>query len=312
VSVSSFTTLLILTKRDTDLNVSQDTPLGILHGITLGPAKYTAKITFGGAKSKYNAKDIKDHAQCWFEQAPTDGLSAGKSLNAVYILQHVDSLVGKEVRLLSQTGACALRPLVDEGYVLEDVWEAWFALGNLSALFYEPEVSQDRAEEYLVSPSTPNHCSFSLCYIFMTYLQKNLDRALLHAYAACAKMQPTQMVAGVKWHLLAHLRNFVCRFGPALGFNEERYERYHSIVCDASLLSNRQAPSRDIGRRMELQETLKHIVSGGSFSGKDGTVLSASKPIQDFMKDSPLFQQLYGLQLSEKAAEPGEHFFNHI
>lgn len=120
------------------------------------------------------------------------------------------------------------------------------------------------------------------------------------------------MVAGIKWHLLCHLRDFVRRFGPALGFNEERYESYHSIVREASQLSNRQAPSRDIGRRMELQENLKHIISGGSYSGKDGSILCASKPVGDFIKDSVLFQELYGLRPARKTPPSGELYYLHL
>lgn len=109
----------------------------------------------------------------------------------------------------------------------------------------------------------------------------------------------------MKYHILVHLIDHIKRFGPAAGFNEERYEAFHLVVRSASLLSNRRAPSRDIGLRLEYQECMKHIISGGRWIDKQWRVQEASQNVVHFMKTSRVFRQLYGLEKVTPESNPG-------
>ncbi|KIL54693.1 hypothetical protein M378DRAFT_41494, partial [Amanita muscaria Koide BX008] len=66
-----------------------------------------------------------------------------------------------------------------------------------------------------------------------------------------------------KFHFLVHLPRFIKRFGPALLYSTERYESFNHVFRLCSIHSNRKAPSRDICRAFALQDTVKHIVTGG-------------------------------------------------
>lgn len=114
------------------------------------------------------------------------------------------------------------------------------------------------------------------------------------------------MLRGMKYHILVHLIDHIKRFGPAAGFNKERYEPFHSVVRSALLLSNRRAPSRDIGLRLEYQECMKHIISGGRWINAQRHVQEASQNVVRFMQTSQVFRQLYGLEKATSEPVPGK------
>ncbi|KZT58587.1 hypothetical protein CALCODRAFT_414850, partial [Calocera cornea HHB12733] len=66
-----------------------------------------------------------------------------------------------------------------------------------------------------------------------------------------------------KPHLLLHLPDNILQFGPASLFATQRYESYNSIFREGSILSNHQAPSRDIATQFANLERVRHITTGG-------------------------------------------------
>lgn len=73
----------------------------------------------------------------------------------------------------------------------------------------------------------------------------------------------TKMISKIKLHLLGHLQTDIGRFGSIVGSASEIYECFNAVFHVCSVLSNRQAPSRDIANQLGKQEGFKHRASGG-------------------------------------------------
>ncbi len=107
----------------------------------------------------------------------------------------------------------------------------------------------------------------------------------------------------IKYHLLAHLREDILRFGPLLGVATETYEAFNAIFRFCSVLSNHMAPSRDIAMQLAEQESLRHILSGGYWRPeKDGNFKSAGPLVVDFLSKHPFLQNLLGYGIPGKAS----------
>jgi hypothetical protein len=74
---------------------------------------------------------------------------------------------------------------------------------------------------------------------------------------------PAKILLKIKIHLLTHIVEDVIRFGPAIRNSTEIFECFNAIFRLCSILSNHQAPSRDIARKFASMDRLKHILSGG-------------------------------------------------
>ena len=68
-----------------------------------------------------------------------------------------------------------------------------------------------------------------------------------------------------KFHLILHLPEHIRQFGPAILYATEKFESYNALIRDLSVHSNRQAPSRDIGRGFANANRIRHLISGGKF-----------------------------------------------
>ena len=73
-----------------------------------------------------------------------------------------------------------------------------------------------------------------------------------------------------KFHIIMHLVSHIRRFGPPLLFATETFESYNTLICDFSVHSNRQAPSRDIGKVFANMSRIRHLLSGGLFCASLG------------------------------------------
>jgi hypothetical protein len=72
-----------------------------------------------------------------------------------------------------------------------------------------------------------------------------------------------------KFHIFLHLPSHIRRFGPAILFATEAFESFNAVIRAKSIHSNRQAPSRDIGKAFAQGNWMRHLFSGGYFIPKD-------------------------------------------
>jgi len=74
-----------------------------------------------------------------------------------------------------------------------------------------------------------------------------------------AELDPSKIIAKLKYHLLAHLHEDIVWFGPLVGVATEIFESFNVIFRYCSILSNHMAPSCDIAHQLSEQEMVKYI-----------------------------------------------------
>ncbi|KAK4698767.1 hypothetical protein P7C70_g7502, partial [Phenoliferia sp. Uapishka_3] len=258
------------------LNIHLQSPTEILHTILFGGGKYTCHLTF-----KDHSAQIADYFIAVFESLNTSGLPAGKKINASYLLRFHGSLVGREFRVLMQTAAIALRPLVGMELMSEELWEVWRALGDLGAVAFVSSVAAEDEEEYL----------------------KRLDAVIQHAFLAMAKFRPAQLINGSKWHQLAHAPEDAENFSLLSLLSTEMFEKFNAVLRGAAIHTNKLARSRDVTTTLNRQAVMSHIISGGFFKS-EGAYRQAGAGVLSFMESSSLFSRMYGIEGAPKA-KPG-------
>ena len=122
-----------------------------------------------------------------------------------------------------------------------------------------------------------------------------------------ALIDPSKIVQKIKYHLLAHLREDIIRFGPLLGVATETYESFNAIFRFCSILSNHLALSRDIAIQLAELEVMHHLLSGGHWCDKAGCFKQPGPSVVGFVKQRPFLQNLlgYGKVAAGVALGPG-------
>ena len=206
------------------------------------------------------------------EAANLDAIGLG-SINVNYFIIHHATLNGKEYRVLAQLGSVVFRPLVEEGWMSMEEWQAWAAVGEVGRLLYQSQIDVLEIENHFTN-----------------------TRKALHRLAwAMAVFHPATVVTKIKWHkLLAHSVDNMRRFGPLSGVSSEIFESFHTVTRAISVHSNRRAPSRDIGREFAVQEAVRHVVRGGYFK-EDGIWRQAGPAVISLMRESDVLKRLLGI-----------------
>lgn len=135
------------------------------------------------------------------------------------------------------------------------------------------------------------------------YLQAILEHEIANLLDAMAIVDPTRIIQKPKFHILTHIVEDIRRFGPAILFSTEVFECYNSVFRMCSVLSNHQAPSRDIALKFAEMGCFKHIVSGGYWK-MNGKWIQASHNVRYFFQSNMRLQGLLGW-VAPDAVKPG-------
>lgn len=97
----------------------------------------------------------------------------------------------------------------------------------------------------------------------------------------------------MKLQVLPNLVDDIRRFGPAIRYSTEIFECFNAIFRLCSVLSNHQAPSRDIANKFASMDRLKHMLSGGYWKVDNEWVRAGSK-VRDILRKDTFIQRHLG------------------
>ncbi|KAJ7466179.1 hypothetical protein B0H11DRAFT_1733316 [Mycena galericulata] len=237
---------------------SQDTLVEILHTILLGDAKYT------WYELHHNWTAVQqDIFTVRLQSTNLDGLTV-PPIRAAYMMQYRNGLIGKHFKTLMQTTIFHIHDIVTP-----DQFTLVRALGELGPHLWTSVI--DDMDTYLAD------------------LQILIDN-LLDAFAT---LDPNKILIKLKLHVLLHIVQDIRRRGPAVRFSTEVFECFNAIFRLCSVLSNHQAPSRDIAAKFADLDRVKHILSGGYWL-QDTEWLRAGKDVQRILRNTPIIQKHLG------------------
>ncbi|EJD34914.1 hypothetical protein AURDEDRAFT_75744, partial [Auricularia subglabra TFB-10046 SS5] len=240
------------------LDPHADTPVEILHTILLGLAKY---VWYGLHTSWTEAMQALFVIR--LQSTDISGLSI-PPFRAAYMMQYKNNLIGKHFKALLQTQVFHLHELTtDKQFALAK------ASGALAA-----------------------HIWFERIYDMEEYLA-DLRILIANVLDAFTELDPTRIVIKAKLHVLTHLPDDIPRFGPGVRFATEIFECFNAIFRMCSVLSNHQAPSRDIAISLANMDRMKHMISGGYWKEGDEWA-QASEDVRRVLQDHPLIQRHFG------------------
>ncbi|KAK0436128.1 hypothetical protein EV421DRAFT_1892448 [Armillaria borealis] len=182
-----------------------------------------------------------------------------------YMIQYRNNLIGKHFKTLMQT-----LPFHVHGLVTPTQFTLIKAVSALSPLLWVHEIPN--MEEYLCDVET-------------------LVRNVLDAFG---DEDPVKIIIKIKLHLLAHITEDIPRFGPPIRNSTEVFEGFNAIFRLCSVLSNRQAPSRDIALKFASMDRLKHMLSGGFWKDHDHGWVQAGPSVLKVLRDHPILQRHLG------------------
>ncbi|KAJ7937510.1 hypothetical protein B0H13DRAFT_1852482 [Mycena leptocephala] len=114
-------------------------------------------------------------------------------------------------------------------------------------------------------------------------LLRDLKVAVTNVLDIFATIDPSKIIAKIKYHLLVHTDEDVIQFSLLVGVATEIFESFNGVIRYCSILSSHLAPSRDIALQLGDQEGLKHRITGGFWpSGVDGKWERAGSGVRSF------------------------------
>ncbi|KAJ3556884.1 hypothetical protein NP233_g11876 [Leucocoprinus birnbaumii] len=243
-----------------DWDIAHDTPVELLHTVLLGVVKYLWHLTH----TSFNTENKRIYATC-LQATNQDSLSV-ESFQASYMIQYANSLIGRQLKVLSQVNIFYVYDLVDPPTLAFTQ-----AVGKLAALLWFPEIRN--MEAYIV----------------------DVRIAVGNVLDCAAAINPSKIMKKIKYHYLTHVEEDIRRFGPLIGVMTKNYESYNSVFRVCSVLSNHLAPSRDIAHQLSCQETTKHVLSGGLWYSKASNEwLEPGLAVQKFIQTNPQLRSLHG------------------
>ena len=127
---------------------------------------------------------------------------------------------------------------------------------------------------------------------------------LLDAFAI---FDPGRLITKPKIHILTHTPDDVIRYGPSIRFATEVEESYNALFRFCSILSNHQAPSRDIARQFAALEHTAFVLAGGYWQSESRWI-QAGGGVQSMLSAHPFLKKIFGWEDSVRS-KPGTLYF---
>lgn len=173
------------------------------------------------------------------------------------------------------------------------------SVAALGSMLYIPEIYD--LEHYLVCDQLfLNH------NIFISF-QEDLKILVDNTLDAFDHVDGGQIIDNMKLHLLIHVVDDIRNHGLLVHAQSEVFESYNSVFHLCSILSNQQAPSKDIAHKFAQMERTKHTITGGFWEDEDGIWKQAGKGVRDALFQYPLIQTHLGWS-PHSSLEPGIFF----
>ncbi|KAJ7176872.1 hypothetical protein C8R46DRAFT_989066 [Mycena filopes] len=240
------------------LDPNRDTPVEILHTILLGIIKYVWYTLHSGW-----SEEQRDLFVIRLQSTDIDGLTI-PPIRAAYMMQYRNGLIGKHFKTLMQTMVFHMHDLVSP-----ELFTLVKSVCALGASLWVHEIDD------------------------MAKYKSDLDILIGNVLDAFGDQDPAKILLKIKLHLLPHIPDDASRFGPPIRSSTEIFECFNAIFRLCSILSNHQAPSRDIALKFASMDRMKHILSGG-FWEVDGEWIQAGPNVLSVLKDMPIIQRHLG------------------
>ncbi|KAF8579603.1 hypothetical protein K439DRAFT_1648448 [Ramaria rubella] len=171
-----------------------------------------------------------------------------------YMSQYHNGLIGKHFKTIMQMIMFHMH-----GLVKDSQFELIKAAGCLGAVVWYHEIPD--MQEYLVSGSSDIQCDLRV-----------LIGNILDSFNV---IDPAHIIMKAKIHMLV-------------------FECFNHIFQMCSVLSNHQAPGRNIARKCTSMEHVKHIASGGYWKYENDEYVQASPKVQEIICQHPIIQTHLG------------------
>ncbi|KAF8488776.1 hypothetical protein JB92DRAFT_3249859 [Gautieria morchelliformis] len=247
------------------LDPHRDTLVEILHTVLLGLIKYV----WHNLHTSWKDPERELFIIC-LQGTNIDGLTI-PPIRAAYMSQYCNALVGKHFKTLMQTVVFHVH-----GIVSQPQFELIKATGRLGAVLWYHKICN--MVEYL----------------------GDLRILVANVLDAFDTVDPTRILDKGKLHILSHLPDDVERFGPAIRYATEVFECFNHVFRMCSVLSNHQAPGRDIARKCSSMEHVKHLMSGGFWEAdpvdeaQGSEWVQSSRRVQAMLIQHPIVQTHLG------------------
>ncbi|PBK87892.1 hypothetical protein ARMGADRAFT_1047540 [Armillaria gallica] len=207
------------------LDPSQDTPVEILHTVLLGIIKYVWHM-LNTPLTDAQCNLIAIHLQ----STDIDGLTI-PPLQAGYMMQYQNNLIGKHFKMLMQT-----LPFHLHGLVTLVQLALVKPVSALSPLLWVHEI--------------PN----------MTEYLHDIEIMVGNVLDLFSDNDLAKIIVKIKLHLLTHICQDIPCFGPPIQNSTEVFKGFNAIFRLCSILSNHQVLSRDIAFKFASMDRLKHML----------------------------------------------------
>ncbi|KAJ7096589.1 hypothetical protein B0H15DRAFT_774168 [Mycena belliarum] len=240
------------------LDPNRDTPVEILHTILLGIIKYVWYILHSGWSDAQ-----RDLFVIRLQSTDIDGLTI-PPIRSAYMMQYRNGLIGKHFKTLMQTMVFHMHDLVSP-----ELFTLVKAVSALGALLWVHKIDD------------------------MTKYGSDLTILIGNVLDAFGDQDPAKILLKIKLHLLPHIVDDAVRFGPPIRNSTEVFECFNAIFRLCSILSNHQAPSRDIALKFASMDRVKHMLSRG-FWQVNGDWVCAGPSVRAVLKGMPIIQRHLG------------------